>query len=481
MLEQDSGKKARMPARNSHLSQRNPTIDFFRGIALLIIFINHIPGNELHLYTPARFGLSDAAEIFVFLSGYTAALAYGRGFRQFGLWFGSLRVLARCWRIYTAHLALFFILAVICILGNNLFGEPDYIGRLNLQYFFEHTEEALLGLITLRYVPNYFDILPMYLAVMLWIPVVFALSRVRIALALGFSVAVYLAMWLFGLEFFAELQSGRPWFFNPFGWQLIFFTGFAFGSGWIRPPDTRRWLVAVCLLFVLFSVPLSPEPIVRSEFVADLYPNLRPWLEKTRFGPLRWLHFLALAYLMAGLFRHREHWLAGGLPRLVREMGQHSLPIFIAGMALSYIGGMVFDRTGHGAAAIALINLGGCLLLLFAGRMAAWLKSGPWQTREGMDYGGVSSAGGGLAVGLSKVSVVALLAVLTVVPLIVSQKNANLIERLSIFAANDWESSGNAVADAASWSADFDAGLNGSGLCGQEYVDCPVDGADGQE
>lgn len=370
----------------SQQKQRNLTLDFFRGLALLIIFINHIPGNEFLFFTPSRYGLSDAAEIFVFLSGYAAAIAYGRSFRTSGLWLGSVRVFHRCAQIYGAHLVLFMLLAVICVLGNAIFGEPDYIHRLNIRYFFDDTQEALLGLISLRYVPNYFDILPMYLVVMLWIPVVWTLSRIHLALALAFPVGVYTAMWQYGLELPADLHSDRPWFFNPFGWQLMFFTGFAFGAGWIKPPRHGPWLAALCVSFVILVLPLGPEPALRpTEFLIQLHATLQPWLDKTHFGPLRLAHFLALAYLVTMLLRNREHWLHSRTAKAIIEMGQQSLPIFIVTMALSYVGGMMLDQFGHAAATLAAVNLGGCAFLLLTARGMAWLKSGPWKRHGAHD------------------------------------------------------------------------------------------------
>lgn len=359
---------------------RNVQLDFFRGLALLIIFINHVPSNDLLVYTPSRFGLSDSAEIFVFLSGVASAIAYGRCFRVSGLWLGSVRVFYRCAEIYAAHLALFFLLAIVCILGNVLFESPDYIDRLNLRYFFDFTPEALLALVSLRWVPNYFDILPMYLVLMLWVPIVWTLSRCHVAAAIGFSLFVYLAMWLFDLDLAADPHSDRAWYFNPFAWQLIFFTGFALGSGWIKPPAPQKWLLVACSLFVLLSIPLSHEPNLRpTDWLIQLHASLEPWADKTRFGPLRWLHFMAVAYLVAHLFRGREKLLQGAVPRLIAKMGQQSLPIFLVCMTLSYIGGMVFDQLGHSTVTITLVNLGGCWLMILAAQAIAWVKSKPWK------------------------------------------------------------------------------------------------------
>jgi hypothetical protein len=309
---------------------------------------------------------------------------------------GSVRVFYRCAQIYGAHLALFMLLAVICVLGNAVFEGPDYIHKLNIRYFFDDTQEALLGLISLRYVPNYFDILPMYLMVMLWIPVVWTLSRVHLVLALTFPIGVYAAMWRYGLALPADLHSDRPWFFNPFGWQLIFFTGFAFGSGWIKPPERKTWLMAMCVTFVIVSLPLGPEPALRpTESLIQLHATLQPWLDKTHLGPLRWLHFLALAYLITVLLRNREHWLHSGTARPIIEMGQQSLPIFIMTMALSYVGGMFLDQFGHGVAVLTTVNLGGCAFLLVAARAMAWLKSSPWKVQNGQSVSSSAWPAGG--------------------------------------------------------------------------------------
>jgi hypothetical protein len=63
---------------------RDLRLDFFRGIALFLIFIDHIPGNVLGHFTIQNIGFSDAAEIFIFVSGYTAALVYGRAMLKQG-------------------------------------------------------------------------------------------------------------------------------------------------------------------------------------------------------------------------------------------------------------------------------------------------------------------------------------------------------------------------------------------------------------
>jgi hypothetical protein len=359
---------------------RNLQLDFFRGIALIIIFINHMPDNPWFWYTPSRFGLSDAAEMFVFLSGFASAIAYGRSFDRAGLWLGSVRVLHRCGQIYAAHVASFLLMAVICVLGNRWTLGADYIQRLNIAYFFDNTQQAVIDIFSLAYVPNYFDILPMYLVLILWMPLVWALSRLHIVLALSFSVLIYYAAWQYGWELTADPTTGRPWYFNPFNWQLMFFTGFALGEGWIRVPDKHRGLMLICAIIVSVSIPLGHEATYgQMAFWGELRARLEPFLDKSHLGLLRWVHLLALAYLMNQLFKWKPQWLTMGLPVWIIRMGQQSLPIFLCCMSLSYVGGIALDWLGRDATSIAMINLAGIGLMLATAKVLAWLDRKPWK------------------------------------------------------------------------------------------------------
>ena len=79
---------------------RDARVDVFRGLALLTIFIDHIPHNSPALFTLHNFGFSDAAEIFVLLAGYSSMIAYGGLFRRAGMWPTLTSIARRCLRIY---------------------------------------------------------------------------------------------------------------------------------------------------------------------------------------------------------------------------------------------------------------------------------------------------------------------------------------------------------------------------------------------
>src|SRR6202044_2203639 len=77
--------------------ERELRLDLFRGIALWLIFIDHLPPNILTWFTIRNYGFSDATEIFIFISGYTAAFVYGRAMRDSGFVVATARILRRGW------------------------------------------------------------------------------------------------------------------------------------------------------------------------------------------------------------------------------------------------------------------------------------------------------------------------------------------------------------------------------------------------
>jgi hypothetical protein len=207
---------------------------------MFIIVIAHIPGNSWTLWIPARFGFSDAAEIFVFCSGMASAIAFGGTFATRGWFIGTARTLFRVWQVYWAHIGAFLVTAAMmaALTAMDLAGK-DYIARLNLGPFFADPAANLPALLVLGYVPNYFDILPMYLVILALMPVAVFLARLHPGLVAVAALTLWLAANLGQVALPAEPWSERTWFFNPFGWQLLFFTGFAFMAGWLPAPRGR--------------------------------------------------------------------------------------------------------------------------------------------------------------------------------------------------------------------------------------------------
>ncbi|MEM6903455.1 MAG: OpgC domain-containing protein [Pseudomonadota bacterium] len=370
---------------------RDPRLDFFRGICMFIILIAHTPGNPLVFWIPARFGYSDATEIFVFCSGMASAIAFGKAFDNAGWFLGAARVAYRVWQVYWAHIALFFIIAAMLVVMNETaLVERDQVGRLNLYPFFNDPMPQIVGLFTLTYVPNYFDILPMYLVILMLLPVVMLISRLHVALVLPFVAGLYALAHFQMLQLPAEPWSDREWFFNPFAWQLVFFTGYAFMRGWIPAPPIDYRLVTLAAIIVLLVVPTAYYRVYREEF-AIFGSDLREWrawlkpvINKTDFGLFRYIHFLALAYLAYAAVGEGGRRLMGqGIKAkviaVIRKVGQQSLAVFLLSMVLGRVGGFAFDYLGKDWYSVLAVNLIGFGLLIAAAYLVGWFKGQPWR------------------------------------------------------------------------------------------------------
>ncbi|AZV77766.1 OpgC domain-containing protein [Parasedimentitalea marina] len=389
---------------------RDPRLDFYRGIAMFIILSAHIPGNRWTGWIPARFGFSDATEIFVFCSGMASAIAFGGSYARRGWIMGSARVGFRVWQVFWAHIGLFFFIAMM-MAALDTYGSFDksYANSLNLGHFFNDPMPQLVGLFTLTYVPNYFDILPMYLVVLGLMPLLMAMEKIGLWAVAATSIGIWLAANPYviglgpdGLALSAEPWSDRKWFFNPFGWQLLFFTGFAFMKGWLPKPPVSKLLIGVALAFVVLSAPFGAWKVFLwvQAWTPELAETIRPvwsltaeWRNKSDFGLLRFAHFLSLAYLgwvIAGDGGKRL--IASGhsigariwavVLNLITKVGQQSLAVFVVSMALARVIGFVLDQSGRAITTTAIANLTGYALIILVAFAAAWFKSQPWRAKR---------------------------------------------------------------------------------------------------
>ncbi|MFT4095841.1 MAG: OpgC domain-containing protein [Rhodoblastus sp.] len=384
---------------------RDPRLDFFRGLGMFIILVAHIPWNPWTEWIPARFGFSDAADLFVFCSGMASALAFATLFDRAGLWLGTARILHRVWQVYWAHIGGFFVTLGLVSSADRWLGGDRYADGLLLGPVLADFKSYIGPIMSLRYVPNYFDILPMYLAILAMVPGMMALERLhRLA-----PVAASLLMWLGAqagvLGIVADPATGREWFFNPFGWQLVFFTGFGFIRGWLPAPPRDMRLAAAAALYVLAAAPVSCQQSFAcyagwGDFPAlgAIHEWLQPAIGKTSIGALRYLHFMATAYLAFLAVGPQGRNLHGFVAERVRRVGKQTLAVFLTGLVAAQALGMMLDATGRGFVAAALVNLAGFAILIAAAALVSWFKSAPWsrQTRapaKAHDRAGPRAAG----------------------------------------------------------------------------------------
>jgi hypothetical protein len=366
---------ARSPSR-----PRDQRLDLFRGLTMLIIFIAHVPDNPWADWIPARFGFSSGTELFVFCSGVASALAFSGTFESRGLVMGAARIAWRCWQVYWAHCGLFLASVALAAALDRLTG-ASHIVATQFAALVADPGGAILAFATLRWLPPYLDILPMYLVILAIVPAVMALRRIHQVLPFVLVASLYSAVWIFQLELDGDPQYHYAWFLNPFSWQIVFFLGFFFAKGWIPIPPLRRpVLVALAVGLLLVTVPVAHKGLYESlPWALDARVAILPLNEKADLHWLRVVHFLLLAYVALSLvepFKMRLDAFAAG--RLLVRIGRQSLGTFLASLLLARAAGVVLDLEGRGAAVSAAVNLAGLALVVTAALVVEWFKSAPW-------------------------------------------------------------------------------------------------------
>jgi hypothetical protein len=354
-------------------------LDLFRGLALWLIFIDHVSPDVLTWFTIRSYGFSDAAEIFIFISGYTAAFVYGRFMLESGVVIAVARILRRVWQIYAAHVLLFTFMVAAVSYVVIVLGKPFYAQEMEVTHFLKEPGLSMIQGLLLRYRPLNMDVLPLYIVLMTCLPLILLLIRLSLNLTLAASVTIYAVSWRYDLHL--TTYPDGFWSFNPFAWQLLFVSGAwcALGgarqiSGILSSPVTL-W-ISFAYLFASFCVTLTwyfPQ-------FAYLVPHwLEHWMypiNKADLDVLRFAHFAALAiiavyFVPAGWPGLNSQWL-----RPMILCGQSSLEIFCLGVALAFTG--YFALTEISAGLMLHVLVGICGIAMMSG--AAWVLS--WSKRR---------------------------------------------------------------------------------------------------
>ena len=161
---------AMAPPPASTASERDLRLDLFRGLALWLIFLDHIPDNIVSWITIRNYGFSDATEIFIFISGYTAAFVYGRTMRERGFVLASARILRRAWQIYVAHIFLFTIFMAEIAYVASTFENPLYAEEMKILDFLKQPDITIFQALLLKFKPVNMDVLPLYIVLLLLFP-----------------------------------------------------------------------------------------------------------------------------------------------------------------------------------------------------------------------------------------------------------------------------------------------------------------------
>ena len=340
---------------------RDLRIDACRGIALWFIFLDHVPNNIGTWLTLRNYGFSDAAEVFMFVSGVTCALAYGRAWRYEG-WTGVFsRTLRRSWDIYIAFLLLTLACAILVHLAGRIADES------NMRILLDHPGATLARAAILQYRPVNTDVLPVFVLLhLLFAPLLWLLLRAPNA-TLGASLALYVLVHAFGWT--VPAWPNGHWAFNPLAWQLLV----VLGAWWMinederaRPWVTSRTTLMLAVLYLLFSLVIALswrikplEALIPQALAKLLYP-----MDKSNLDPLRLLHFLAVAVLAAWLVPRNWRGLTTPVMRGAIRCGQNSLPIYCLGVLLTFASHVVLLDISDGLAMQIALSLAGIAAMI---------------------------------------------------------------------------------------------------------------------
>lgn len=372
--------------------ERDLRLDFFRGVALVCIFIDHVPNNILAEFTLQSLMFSDAAEVFILISGYTAGMVYGRAMERQGFLIAGVRVYHRVWQLYVAHVFLFMMFMAtvaytVDALNNSLYAEE--FGAAN---FLNEPGLAVVKALTLHFQPAFMDILPLYIVLLAVLPFVLAGFRFWPGVVFFASFALWLAVQLHkGVALSAYPGPDRVWRFNPFAWQALFFLGAWLGWRGIRDGISwvgRRWLfrVAAGLALVGFLIRFNwtlhgfydPIPVLLSGKL------LWPFLSKGDLGPLRFANVLAVALVIARLIHPQAGFLASQAAWPFVICGRNSLHIFCLGILLSVLGHLVLTEFFGGIPMQFAVSTAGIAIMISVAALMEW-------------FGGAQGASGGRA------------------------------------------------------------------------------------
>jgi hypothetical protein len=381
------------------VGERELRLDLFRGLALWLIFIDHLPPSLLTWFTIRNYGFSDATEIFIFISGYTAAFVYGRAMLEKGFIVATARILRRAWQIYVAHVFLFTIfLAEISYVASS-FENPLYSEEMGIMDFLKQPDVTIVQALLLRFRPVNMDVLPLYIVLMLALPLILALMRWRADLTLALSALLYAVTWEFDL-YFTSYPNGY-WAFNPLAWQLLF----VFGA-WCALGGARRmsriiaspvtlWVCVVYLVFAFYVTLTWYVPQMNHWLPRRLELWMYP-IDKTDLDVLRFAHFLALAAITVRVLPRDWPGLKSPWLKPLILCGQHSLEIFCLGVFLAFAGHFILAEGGGGAALHALVTISGILIMWGVAWLISWYKheADKGAPRKGV-RGNADLAGGG--------------------------------------------------------------------------------------
>ncbi|MCW1991102.1 hypothetical protein ABIE85_001895 [Bradyrhizobium diazoefficiens] len=356
---------------------RDLRLDLFRGVANWAIFLDHIPDNVVNWITTRNYGFSDAADLFVFISGYTASFVYARMMLERGFIVGATRLTKRVWQLYVAHIILFVIyIASISYLALR-FGDSDMINEFNVAGLVDNATETLRQGLFLRFKPLNLDVLPLYIVLMgLFPPVLWFMLR-KPDLTMVLSIVLWLAARHYGLNLTA--YPAGQWYFNPYAWQVLFVFGAWCAMGGARRSMTlinspiTLWLCLGYLLFALVMTMAGRFPAIGGMFPEWLFSAFNP-NDKTNLAPYRFIHFVVIVILVIRFVPKDWPGLEWKVFDPLIVCGQQSLAVFCVGVFLSFVGHFELSMSSGSLFAQLFVSIAGIAIMTTVAYYISWSK-----------------------------------------------------------------------------------------------------------
>ena len=356
---------------------RDLRLDLFRGVANWAIFLDHIPDNVVNWITTRNYGFSDAADLFVFISGYTASFVYARMMLERGFIVGATRLTKRVWQLYVAHIILFVIyIASISYLALR-FGDSEMINEFNVAGLVDNATETLRQGLFLRFKPLNLDVLPLYIVLMgLFPPVLWFMLR-KPDLTMVLSIVLWLTARHYGLNLTA--YPAGQWYFNPYCWQVLFVFGAWCAMGGARRSMTlinspiTLWVCLGYLLFALVMTMAGRFPTFGGMFPEWLFSAFNP-NDKTNLAPYRFLHFVVIVILVIRFVPKEWPGLEWRVFDPLIVCGQQSLAVFCVGVFLSFVGHFELSRSSGSLLAQIFVSVAGIAIMTTVAYYISWSK-----------------------------------------------------------------------------------------------------------
>jgi hypothetical protein len=363
---------------------RDARIDIIRGAGVLMIALDHLAGAVDRLLpqqftvpfvTWSRLGWSSAAEFFVFFSGYLVGMVYSRTLAARGPWLMQARATHRAWEIYALNIL--SAIAVVLMLYATPLGNAELVQSAFFARLVEEGGAGWVAFLTLRQAPMFFEILQLYVVLLLIAPMFLLLARINVWSALGVSAAVW---------FVVQLNPSITipgWTFNPFAWQFVFVLGMLCSTQQvferIEASPRRRALLVASAIFVIGA--LAIKVVEKSGLVLPLVGAVSvPGIDKMSLGALRLVHFLLAVVVIMQLLPKTGKALFSLPARAVARIGKYSLECFCMSTILVYAScGFLIATSSVSTFNVLLSGIALVVLLCVFAAIMDWIRSEPWR------------------------------------------------------------------------------------------------------